>query len=182
MSGRPIRLNHVCQLAREAATAALPDAELLRRFASTGDESAFAALAGRHGALVWAARSTVLGHQQDAEDAFQATFLVLAQRPRSVRQENSLASWVYGVARRIAWKLRTAAARQRTREQRHAASPPEEPASVAALRELQAILHEEVERLPAKYRAPFVLCCLEGQGRQEAARRWVGRRGPCRPA
>jgi RNA polymerase sigma factor (sigma-70 family) len=145
------------------------DAELLRRFARLRDEAAFATLVGRHGALVWAACRAVLGHDQDAEDAFQATFLVLAQRCHAVRKETSLGSWLYGVARNVAFKARRADTRRRLREERQRASVPQGPAATAALGELQLILQEEVDRLSAKFRAPFVLCCLEGLGRVEAA-------------
>jgi RNA polymerase sigma factor (sigma-70 family) len=170
MAGRILDglLRHVRPVAQERAETPT-DAELLSRFASLRDESAFATLLGRHGALVWAACRAVLGHEQDAEDAFQATFLVLAQRCHSLRKETSLGSWLYGVARRVALKARRAATRRRLREEKQPAGAPEGPVAAAALRELQVILQEEVDRLPAKYRAPFVLCCLEGLGRVEAA-------------
>src|SRR5262249_52981314 len=145
------------------------DAELLHRFVHLRDEPAFATLLGRHGALVWAACRAVLGHEQDAEDAFQATFLVLLRQCHAVRKESSLGSWLSGVARRVALRARRTAARRRSREEKQPAGAAEGPVAAAALRELQAILLEEVDRLPAKYRAPFVLCCLEGLGRVEAA-------------
>jgi RNA polymerase sigma factor (sigma-70 family) len=170
MAGRILGglLRHVRQVAQQRAETPT-DAELLHRFASLRDEAAFATLVGRHGALVWVACRAVLGHEQDAEDAFQATFLVLAQQCHAVRKETSLGSWLYGVARRVALKARRTATRRRLREEKQVASAPEGPVAAAALRELQVILQEEVDRLPAKQRAPFVLCCLEGLGRVEAA-------------
>jgi RNA polymerase sigma factor (sigma-70 family) len=145
------------------------DAELLTRFVEERDEGAFAALVGRHGPLVWQVCRGTLGHDQDAEDAFQATFLVLAGSSRSLRPLHSLAGWLYGVARRTALKARTARARRWVREQRQEHRTPEQPPVEAGLRELQAILLEEVAGLPEKYRLPFVLCHLEGKSRAEAA-------------
>jgi RNA polymerase sigma factor (sigma-70 family) len=170
MAGRILGglLRHVRQVAQER-TETPTDAELLRRFARLRDEAAFATLVGRHGALVWAACRAVLGHEQDAEDAFQATFLVLAQRCHAIRKETSLGCWLYGVARRVALKARRAAIRRRLRDQKYVASEPQGPPVAATLGELQVILQEEVDHLPAKYRAPFVLCCMEGLGRVEAA-------------
>jgi RNA polymerase sigma factor (sigma-70 family) len=149
----------------------LSDQVLLQRFAGHGEETAFASLMQRHGPLVLSVCRNVLHHQQDAEDAFQATFLVLARKAAIIRQGNSLASWLYGVALRTAMKAKTAAANRRALQSRGGPSTPQpDPVAEAALRELQTILHEEVQRLPEKYRAPFVLCCLEGYGRSEAAR------------
>ncbi len=146
-----------------------PDAELLARFAGQRDEAAFAALVARHGPMVLRLCRHVLRCEQDAEDAFQATFLVLARTAGSIRRGESLGSWLYGVARRVALRAGRAAARRRRREAGVSDMPADDPAAVAALRELQAVLDEEVSRLPPKYRGPFVLCCLEGRSRDEAA-------------
>src|SRR5262245_57071869 len=117
----------------------LSDGQLLAHFATKREETAFAALVGRHGPLVWRVCPQVLGSQDDAEDAFQATFLVLAKKAGSIREGESLPSWLYGVARRIAVRLRQATARRREQERRLAGTPAEVGMGTA-LRELQAIL------------------------------------------
>jgi RNA polymerase sigma factor (sigma-70 family) len=163
-------LQHIRRLAGAPDAAEPSDGQLLRRFTQDRDEPAFAALVQRHGRLVLGVCRRLLRHEQDAEDAFQATFLILARKAGSVRQEQSLAGWLYRVAARVAGKAQAMSARRRARERqagRPAAAPdPPEP----ALHELQAILTAEVDRLPAKYRTAFVLCHLEGKTRAEAAR------------
>jgi RNA polymerase sigma factor (sigma-70 family) len=145
------------------------DGQLLQRFAVDRDEVAFAELVRRHGPLVWKVCSQVLGHEQDAEDAFQAAFLVLACKAGAVRKQESLGSWLHGVAYRTAMKARTESARRKTREQKVAAATPLTLAD-GPDRDLLAILHEELQRLPAKYRLSVVVCCLEGKTRTQAAR------------
>jgi RNA polymerase sigma factor (sigma-70 family) len=146
------------------------DARLLQRFASCRDEEAFAELVRRHGPLVLGVCRRVLRHEHDAEDAFQATFLVLARKARSIARPGLLANWLYGVALRVAAKARAAAARRRERERQVDAMPTSEPDPGGAGHELRAVLDEEVGRLPEKYRAPVVLCYLEGRTNEEAAR------------
>jgi RNA polymerase sigma factor (sigma-70 family) len=167
------QLSHIVRHVRGlAATAGADDCDrqLLARYMAARDEAAFAELVRRHGGLVLSVCRAVLRHEQDAEDAFQATFLVLARRAGSVRKTDALASFLYGVACRTALRARRGLARRGSVEGRAAPGrPPEQPVSEAALRELQAVLYEEVALLPEKYRAPFVLCCLEGKGRAEAA-------------
>ena len=146
------------------------DCQLLHDFQVASDERAFAALVDRHGAMVLRVCRQVLQHQQDAEDAFQATFLVLARKAASLRDSKVVASWLRSVAYRIALQARRNAGRRQAREARTQARPPASPAADVAWREVQLILNEEIERLSEKYRAPFVLCCLEGHSRSEVAR------------
>ncbi len=144
------------------------DALLLRRFASDRDEAAFAELVRRHGPMVLGVCRRVLRHEQDAEDAFQATFLVLARKAGALGRPGLLANWLYGVAHRTALKARAAAARRRVQERQVPAMAVAEPDLDGG--ERGAILDEELGRLPEKYRAPLVLCYLEGKTREEAAR------------
>jgi RNA polymerase sigma factor (sigma-70 family) len=145
------------------------DAALLARFAADRDEAAFAELLRRHGPLVWRVCRQVLGNDHDAEDAFQATFLLLARGAASVHDGAAVAGWLHGTAWRVARRARAAAAVRRCREGQAPVRESADAVSDAALRELQALLHEEVARLPAKYRAPFVACVLEGRSRAEVA-------------
>jgi RNA polymerase sigma factor (sigma-70 family) len=161
-------LRYIERAARTRLTGTLTDTQLLRRFAVDREETAFAALMQRHGRLVWSVCRHILRREHDAEDAFQATFLVLARRAAFIRNSESVGSWLHGVAYRIAVRVRQAAARRELHE-RQAATPEGQAQSELALWELQAVLDEEVQRLPRKYRAPFVLCCLEGRSRKEAA-------------
>ena len=146
------------------------DARLLERFAGQGDEAAFALLVGRHGPLVLGVCRRLLRQEQDAEDAFQATFLVLARKAASIRKGESVASWLYGVALRVARKARATAGRRQAREAPLREVPAAEATPAWVGRELRVVLDEEVARLPARYRLPFVLCHLEGKTNEQAAR------------
>lgn len=146
------------------------DAELLERFALTRDEQAFAALMDRHGRLVLNVCRRTLRQQQDAEDAFQATFLVLARRSESIRKHTALASWLYAVAHRIAMKMQKKITARRGPEVGASARHSLPPAAEAAWRELQVLLEEELAHLPEARRLAFVLCCLEGNSKGQAAR------------
>src|SRR5262245_46039862 len=139
-----------------------PDAQLLARFIAQRDEEAFAGLVERHGPMVFGVCRRVLGDTPDAEDAFQAAFLVLARRARSVSRPELLGNWLYGVAYRTALKARADAARRRARERQVPAVDVAESADEAARRDLRRVLDEELHRLPDRYRAPLVLCYLEG--------------------
>jgi RNA polymerase sigma factor (sigma-70 family) len=148
----------------------LTDGELLGRFMQRRDEDAFATLLRRHGAMVLAVCRGVLGDGAEAEDAFQATFLVLVRKAGSVAKPQSLASWLHGVAYRVAARARVDRARRRRREREAPPMTAEERPSDLVWRDLRPVLHEEIERLPGKYRVPFVLCHLEGMSNEEAAR------------
>jgi RNA polymerase sigma factor (sigma-70 family) len=158
-------------MASRAGGGETSDGELLRRFAGGHDEAAFNALLQRHGTMVLGVCRRVLGDTHDAEDAFQATFLVLARKARSVRQARSVSSWLYGVAYRTALKARAQAARRRALEAQAVAARTEavDPSDAAVWRDLRPVLDEEVSRLPERYRLPFVLCYLEGRTNAEAA-------------
>jgi RNA polymerase sigma factor (sigma-70 family) len=163
-------LRHIRQLAGPLQGRELSDAQLLEQFVSRREESAFAALLRRHGRLVWSVCRQVLGQEQDAEDAFQATFLALARHAGSIRRGQALGSWLYHVAQRVALKAGTDRARRRAHERQATTMTQAEPGSHLAWRELQGVLDAELRRLPDKYRAPFVLCCLDGKSKPEAAR------------
>jgi RNA polymerase sigma factor (sigma-70 family) len=161
------------QLLRRAAARQVRDehgdGELLARFARDGEESAFEVLVQRHGPMVWSVCRRLLARTEDVEDAFQAAFLVLLRRATSIRQGELLGNWLYGVAYRVAVRARALAARRAAREKsglapEPAASPDEPPG------EWQPILHQELVRLPEKYRRPLVLCYLGGKTNEEAAR------------
>jgi RNA polymerase sigma factor (sigma-70 family) len=156
--------------AREEARHAA-DSELLRRFGDQRDEAAFAALVRRHGAMVLGVCRRVLGNVHDAEDAFQATFFVLARKAASVRWQSCIAGWLYHTAHHLAVRARTAAARRRAHEADVRPGVAGDPLEEVTLREFQQVLDEELARLPEKYQAPIVLCCLEGASRDEAAQR-----------
>jgi RNA polymerase sigma factor (sigma-70 family) len=142
------------------------DRELLDDFAGRRDEAAFAALVSRHGPMVLRVCRRVLGHEQDAEDAFQATFLALAQHTASIRQREVLASWLHGVAYRTAMNAKRSAARRQNRE---AGRQEQAPSVSPSWDDVQAVLEEEIHRLPEVYRSAFVLCVLEGRSVAQAA-------------
>ncbi|HEY7153437.1 MAG TPA: RNA polymerase sigma factor [Gemmataceae bacterium] len=146
-----------------------PDRHLLERFLADKDEAAFAALVERHGAMVLAVAHNVLHHLQDAEDVFQATFLVLARQAGSIRKQGSVGNWLHGVAYRLARKARMAAVVRRRYESCSPARVPSESPDDLTWRELSEILHEELESLSDKYRSPLVLCYLEGMTQDQAA-------------
>jgi RNA polymerase sigma factor (sigma-70 family) len=149
------------------------DAALLGHFLAGRDDRAFAALVDRHAELVFQVCWRVLGDVQDAEDAFQATFLVLARKAASVRPREALPAWLHGVARRVSLKARTGRARRPhagTPPAAHPVDPHPDPLARLSARELLAIVDEEVQRLPEVYRLPVILCCLEGRTQEEAAR------------
>jgi RNA polymerase sigma factor (sigma-70 family) len=171
-------LQHLRNVAAVQTYHGLSDRDLLERFALTHDEAAFTVLIERHGPMVLGVCRRALPNFHDAEDACQATFLVLARKAASVRKKTSLSSWLHGVACRVAANLKRDHARRKARERGAAArcgtvSRPchnsADPAAEVSWREVQAILDEELERLPERYRAPLILCYLECLTRDEAA-------------
>ncbi len=148
------------------------DGQLVEQFLcrrDEGAEAAFTALVGIHGPMVWDVCCGILSDRHAAEDAFQATFLVLARRAGSIRRRDAVGPWLHGVARRIAIRARSAAGRRQPREGKAVemmATPNPDPIR----REQVEALHEEVDRLAEKYRAPLLLCYFEGRTHVEAAR------------
>jgi RNA polymerase sigma factor (sigma-70 family) len=153
----------------EGTAAGVGDVQLLERFAASGDGSAFAALVARHGPMVLGVCRNVLRDPHDAEDAFQATFLVLVRKAGSLGRVRTLGGWLYRVAYRVALEANGRSARRRRRE----VGVVEMNAAVDRHREpdgeLGRVIHEELHRLPEKYREAVVLCDLEGMTREQAA-------------
>ncbi len=156
---------HACRAAH--ASPGLSDGQLLARFLDHRDAAAADALVRRHGPMVLSVCRRLLHHQQDAEDAFQATFLVLVRKAATVRPRDRVGPWLYGVARMTAVRARAAAARRRAREAPLADLPDPAPRPDA---DLAAVIDEELARLPEKYRAPIVLCDLGGMTHRDAAK------------
>jgi RNA polymerase sigma factor (sigma-70 family) len=151
----------------------MTDAQLLAGFRSESNSRAFELLVRRYGPMVWRVCRDGLGDTPDAEDAFQATFLVFVRRAGSIREGDAVGSWLHGVAQRVAMRARHVAARRRERERQVEAMTAVSPAPGDDVdrRELRPLIHAELARLPAKYRVPLVLCYLEGHTYDEAARR-----------
>ena len=147
-----------------------PDGQLLDRFVAFQDEHAFAALFQRHAPMVLGVCQRVLQDRGDAEDACQAAFLVLARKAGAVRGERSAAGWLYRVAYHLAVKAKAAALKRRSEGRGLAAMSGSDPATEAVQREVRAVLDEELYGLPEKYRAPLILCYLQGMAAREAAR------------
>src|SRR5438552_13817363 len=145
------------------------DGQLLARFVATRDEATFAALVRRHGPMVLGVCRRVLGHFHDAEDAFQATFLVLARKAASVCRRDSVSCYLHGVAYHTAMRAATAIARRRKRE-RQVDNMPHPAVAPPEAQDWLPLLDRELNRLPEKYRSAIVLCDLEGRMRREAAR------------
>ncbi len=170
----------------------LTDGQLLERFATQDGEAAeltFAALVERHGPMVLRVCRNTLCDPNDVQDAFQATFLALVQKARSLWVRDSLGPWLHRVAHRVATRARSSAARRREHERRAAATRPTLFSERDDWEDLVALLHEEIDRLPERYRVPVVLCDLQGLTHEKAARNlgWpvgtvksrLARRGSC---
>jgi RNA polymerase sigma factor (sigma-70 family) len=163
-------LQHVRKLAAGPAANPPSDRDLLDRFVAHRDEAAFAALLERHGAMVLGICRRVLRHAHDAEDAWQAAFLVLARKAASIRRKDALGAWLHGVAYHVATNLRRDLARRGAHEVPLREVGQADAAGDVTWREIRAVLDEELARLPERLRAPLVLCYLEGRTRDEAAR------------
>jgi RNA polymerase sigma factor (sigma-70 family) len=163
-------LRYIRQVRGGPAHAGASDAQLLEHFTRRGDEAAFTALVERHGPMVLGVCRRVLRHAHDADDAFQATFLLLARKARSLSQPELLGRWLHGVAYRTALKARGVAARRRIRQR-----PLEDVAAnddeAILWRDLRPVLDEAIHQLPLKYRVPVILCYLEGLTNAQAAGR-----------
>jgi RNA polymerase sigma factor (sigma-70 family) len=162
------------QLLAGAQASGACDAVLLERFVGQRDEAAFAALAGRHGAMVWNVCRRVLRDGHEAEDVFQAAFLILAQKAGTIRRHASVASWLHGVTHRLALRVRAKAATRQARarqapERARPESQTKDPLEELSGRELVQMLDAELQCLPERLRAPLVLCYLEGRSQGEAA-------------
>lgn len=156
-------------LHRMSSDTAAPDGELLSRFIQQRNEDAFTVLVRRHGPTVVGVCRRWLRDEADVEDAFQATFLVLARKADSIAKPDAVGSWLFGVAYRTARKARGDVARRQGRQEPLPDLPADEDDD-PAWRDLRPLLDEEINRLPEKYRQPFVLCYLEGLTNTEAAR------------
>jgi RNA polymerase sigma factor (sigma-70 family) len=146
------------------------DGQLLERFINRREEAALETLVRRHGPMVWGVCRRVLGNHHDAEDAFQAAFLVLVRKAGSIRPREMVGNWLYGVAHQTALKARATLARLRTRERQGVNLPEPAATSPPTADDWQAVLDQELSHLPDKYRVAIVLCDLEGKTRKEAAR------------
>src|SRR5262245_4932145 len=154
-------------LLREGAE--LTDGQLLKDHLGRRDEAALAALVRRHGPMVWGVCRRVLCNYHDAEDAFQATFLVLVRKAASIASPELLANWLYGVAHQTALNARAATAKRRARERQVTEMPEPAVTEQDLWGDLQPLLDQGLSRLPEKYRVAIVLCDLQGKTRKEAA-------------
>jgi TIGR03009 family protein len=157
-----------CRALKAGGAESVSDAELLRRFLAGRDEAAFELLVWRHGILVLGTCRRILGPTAEVDDAFQATFLALLRQAGRIRRSESLPGWLHRVARRIAIRARTAGA-NRQHHERQAAMPEVQPPASAEWSDLGPILDQEIDRLPERFRLPFILCQLQGRSHEEAA-------------
>lgn len=148
----------------------LTDGQLLDAYIRDREEAAFAALVSRHGPMVWGVCRRILGNEPDAEDAFQAAFLVLVRKAASIVPQDRIANWLYGVARQTALKARAMAVRRKAREKQVNDMPEVAGAEQGGSDDLLPLLDQELSRLPEKYRSAIIQCDLEGKSYKEAAR------------
>ncbi len=163
-------IQHLRRVALRKDGAGLTDAQLLQEYLSRREEAALAALVQRHGPMIWGVCRRVLQNYHDAEDAFQATFLVFVRKAASIASPELLANWLYGVAHQTALKARATAAKRKTREMQVKQMPEPAAEQNELWNDLQPLLDQELSRLSDKYRSAIVLCDLEGKTRKEAAR------------
>jgi RNA polymerase sigma factor (sigma-70 family) len=169
MSAVAAVLRHIRKLV-EAQRTQPSDRQLLERFAAQRDQAAFATLVDRHGEMVRNTCRRTLRNEQNAEDAFQAVFLVLARKAGSIAWHESVGSWLHSVAYRVASELQRKTAARQHHEAQAAATEIQDPSDSLPLGEVRSILDEELRRLPERYRAPLLLCYWEGCTQEEAAR------------
>jgi RNA polymerase sigma factor (sigma-70 family) len=163
-------LRQLTRMVEDRQVKNLSDADLLNRYLLRRDSGAFHALVRRHGNMVLSVCRCVLGNEADVEDAFQATFLVLVRKARSIRKRGSLSSWLYGVAHRICLKARSTSAKRRKHEsQVQQRAPSIEADSPFTWPEVQRLVHDELNQLAERHRAPLILCYLQGKTQDEAA-------------
>jgi RNA polymerase sigma factor (sigma-70 family) len=163
-------LQHVRRLAERQGADQLLDGQLLERFLAAHDQAAFAALVRRHGPMVLGLCRRILHREHDAEDVFQATFLILTHKAASIRKRASVGSWLHGVAQRLAVRAKVRAAERPLQHMRRPDMAPADPLAETNWQELRAILDEELQQLPEKLRDALVLAYLQGKTHEEAAR------------
>jgi RNA polymerase sigma factor (sigma-70 family) len=178
-------LRHVEQFITVRPTERLTDHQLVERFSRERDEAAFAALVRRHGGMVWGLCRRILRHEQDAEDAFQAAFLILARKARTIRRSEAVGGWLYRVAYRLAVRARAAALKHGRRagaalETVFQRQPSGDHLVEMTWREIRTVADEELRRLPESYRSALVLFYLEGRTQEEAARQLGWSKGTLR--
>jgi RNA polymerase sigma factor (sigma-70 family) len=164
-------IEHLRKTLRTGDTAEISDGQLLECFVARREERGFELLLQRHGPMVLSVCKRVLGSHQDAEDAFQATFLVLARKAGSIRPREMVGNWLYGVACKTALRARSLLAKRQAREKQMNPLPEPEAPAPDSWPEVQQVLDEELSRLSDKYRAPIILCDLEDKSQKEAAQR-----------
>jgi RNA polymerase sigma factor (sigma-70 family) len=171
MANKPLNgvLKHVRKLAAIQSARLAPDHELLQQFVRSNDEVALTVLIERHGPMVLGVCRRALRCQSDAEDAYQATFLVFSRKAASIRKTASLGSWLHGVALRVAARLKRECARRKRYERSSRPPATRNPADEVSWAEVQTVLDEELHCLPERFRAVLILCYLDGKTRDEAA-------------
>src|SRR6516162_1820746 len=162
-------IRHLRRAVLQQDGTACTDAQLLASFIDQKDEAAFEVLVRRHGPMVFGVCRRVIDNHHDAEDAFQATFLVLARKASSVRPRERVANWLHGVALRTAMKAKALTTKRRSREKQVTEMPEPEAPQQGHWRDLQPLLDQELNGLPENYRLPILLCGLEGKAIKEAA-------------